>query len=319
VHSKKIRKYAALVKSRGGLRVMLRRYGMMQLLDTAIRETWVGCGMRLLRLFGRCPRNGYGWLEAVLFPTSDYWIRYSRVLDALGNFQHEGTLRLLEVSSGRGGLAWLLYDPHLRICLVDRNPEALGDSRGCNCWRVCADAVNLPFSSNSFEVVISVDTVEHLPDHQRETFITELKRVAARAVIITCPLQSRDGEFRAGEFDQRLREEIKSRNRHVPDWLEEHLREGHPTLEQFSRWLPDVQVTGTQNCYAWLRYASLYFRPFGWLLAGLRHKAVFSERDALPPHWRGTLVWHKRDLGSQTTSDPAIAFESETQSSFIRT
>ena len=307
------RKYNALLKRRGGLRIMIRRYGMVQLLDAVIREVWVACGMRILRCLGRCPSKGYGWLEAILFPTCDYWIRYSQVLDAIGEFEYGETLRLLEVSSGRGGLAWVSFNPRLRICLVDRNPEAVGDARGGNSWRVCADAVSLPFSANSFDLVISVDTVEHLPAQSRETFVTELKRVATHAVIITCPLQSEGGEFRAGDSDRRLRAEIEAANGHVPEWLEDHLREGHPTLEQFSRWLPDARVTGTQNCDAWLQYASLYLRRFGWIVAGLRHRASFSKRDALPPHWRGTLVWRKPDLLTHARPDDAESCAADVQ------
>ena len=306
-----VRKYNLLLNNRGGLRAVLKTYGVMRLLDTAMREAWIGCGIRILRMLGRRPGNSYGWLEAVLFPACDYWLRYSRVLCALADVEYEGTLGLLEVSSGRGGLAWLSRDPRLRICLVDRNEESLSDGRGGDSWRVCADAVRLPFPSNSFDVVLSVDTVEHLPAEHRESFVNELKRIAERAIVITCPLQSESGEFRAGDCDRRLRKEIESAKGHVPEWLEEHLREGHPTLEHLLQWLPDARITGTQNCDAWLRYASLYVRPFGWLIAGLRYRAILGERDAVPPYWRGTLVWDKRSLCLQSHADESAISESE--------
>lgn len=314
-----IRKYGAWLESHGGLDAALRRYGLIHLVDAAIREAWISCGVRILRLLGRSPANGYGWLEALLFPTCDYWTRYARVVEALKGIGHDETLRLLEVSSGRGGIAWLMRDSRIRTCLVDRDPEAVSDARGGNSWRVCADAASLPFAADSFEVVISVDTIEHLPGRDREAFVNELKRVAARVVILTCPMQSEDGEFRAAEFDRKLKQVIKTRNGYVPAWLEEHLQEGHPTREHLLDLLPEARIIGSQNCDAWFRYASAYIRSFGWLIAGLRSRTAFRQRDAVPPHWRGTAVWKKRDLRSQATSDPAIAFESETQPSFVRT
>ena len=302
-------KYGTLLKSRGGLRATMKRYGALHLLDCALREAWMSCGMRILRFLGRSPGNGYGWLEALLFPTCDHWLRYARIFEVLDGIKCDRTMRLLEVSSGRGGIAWLLHKPEIIICLVDRDPDAVGDARGGSSWRVCADAVSLPFADNFFDVVISVDTIEHLPAEQRATFIGELSRVAAQAVVITCPLQSEDREFRAAECDRQLRHEIEIRNGYVPLWLEEHLREGHPSREQLLQLLPEARITGTQNCDAWLRYASLYLRPFGWLIAGLRYRALFNQQDSIPPHWRGTLVWEKPNLSSKLKSESVLELE----------
>jgi ubiquinone/menaquinone biosynthesis C-methylase UbiE len=302
-------KYDVLLNNRGGLRALLKRYGVVRLLDAGMREAWIGCGITILRMLGRCPGNSYGWLEAVLFPTCDYWLRYARVVDVLAGIKPGSPLRLLEVSSGRGGIAWLVRNANFRTCLVDRDPDVVGDARGRDSWRVCADAMSLPFATGSFDVVISVDTMEHLPAGERATFVKELTRVAARAVVITCPLQSQDQEFRAGEFDHQLQQEIATRNGHVPAWLEQHLSEGHPTREQLLQLLPEARITGTQNCDVWLCYASLYLRPFGWLLAGLRYGAMLTERDAVPPYWRGTLVWEKHSLCSQSQPNRSVIFE----------
>src|SRR5215469_3933352 len=288
-----VRKYGAILKSRGGLRAILQRYGIVRVCDAGLREAWLACGTQILRRLGRHPGKGYGWLEAALFPVWDYWVRYSRVVAVVTDVKPGERQRLLEVSSGRGGIAWLFRDPAVRSCLVDRDPQLLRDPRGGASWRVCADAASLPFPSGSFDVVISVDTVEHLPAEIRPIFISELKRVAAHTVVITCPMQSEDGVFRAAEFDRRLRREIQDRGGPVPDWLEEHIREKHPTREQLAALLPEGKITGTQNCDVWLRYSCLYHRPLGWLVAGVRYRSTLARRDAVPPHWRATLVWRK--------------------------
>jgi len=50
-----------------------------------------------------------------------------------------------------------------------------------------ASAVNLPFSDNMFDVVMCNHTLEHIPDIYQA--VNEIKRVAARMVIVTVPKQ----------------------------------------------------------------------------------------------------------------------------------
>src|SRR5580700_296365 len=99
------RKYSAVVNSRGGLRQTIRRHGILRTISAGCREVWVAFGMRILHMLGRQPSSGYGWLEAVLFPTCDYWLRYALVIKGLDNVHPGGSERVIEVSSGRGGLA----------------------------------------------------------------------------------------------------------------------------------------------------------------------------------------------------------------------
>ena len=187
----------------------------------------------------------------------------------------------------------------LKICLVDWSTQLLRDPRGGKAWRVCADACRLPFADNSFDAAVSLDTVEHLPRALRAPFLDELKRVAARAVMLTCPLQSQDGIFQAGDFDLELHRRIKEKKGVQPQWLEEHIQHGHPTKEELFGLLPGAQITGSENCGTWLRYASLYQWAFLWPLAGLFYVVVLRKRDTQPPYRRGLLVWRKPALAEQ--------------------
>ena len=76
-------KYGVALRRHGGIRGLLRRYGALHLADAALRESWESYGMRVLHAIGRSPAKGYGWLEAILSPTADYWFRYALVLSAL--------------------------------------------------------------------------------------------------------------------------------------------------------------------------------------------------------------------------------------------
>jgi Methyltransferase domain len=291
--NKLIGKYSAVLKSRGGLGQTIRRHGLVRVVDAGLREAWVSLGMRTLRLLDRHPGKAYGWLEAVLFPRCDYWLRYAQVVEGLEASGAGEVRRLIEVSSGRGGIAWIFRKADFQICLVDRSPDLLRDGRAGNAWRVCADACRLPFPDDSFDAAVSLDTVEHLPQPLRAPFLQELKRVTKRAVVVTCPLQSGDGEFQGREFDLRLYQEIAQRKGVQPEWLEEHIERGHPTREALCELLPGATVKGSENCPAWVRFSSLYERTFFWPFAGVFYLAFLKKRDAMPPHRRAVLVWKK--------------------------
>ena len=81
--------------------------------------------------------------------------------------------RILEVACGRGGFSRLLASEGALVCGADfsesaiaiakqkllRDPELAGRVN-----YVQADAQNLPFEENAFDIVISCETVEHVPD-----------------------------------------------------------------------------------------------------------------------------------------------------------
>jgi SAM-dependent methyltransferase len=289
----------APLRAYGGIRAALREFGPVQLADAGLREVWVRIGLRLLRLLRLRITREYGWCEALFFPIPDYWLRYAGVINSLEMFCHDKPFRLLEVSSGRGGIASFLGLPDAQVCLVDQTVDILAARHSTSAWRVCADGCVLPFADRSFDIVVSVDTVEHIPQPRRAAFLEELKRIARWGVIITCPLVSEDGRFQARKTDLCLQEELRERNRKVPRWLEEHIDRGHPSVEELLGSLEGAVVKGSQNCESWLRFARFYLRPFVWFFAGFFYLLALKKHDALPPHWRGLMIWQKNGLVRQ--------------------
>jgi SAM-dependent methyltransferase len=208
----------------------------------------------------------------------------------------------VEVASGsNGGIAWALGRQDFGICLVDRSADLLRDSRGRGTLRVGADACRLPFPDNTFDAAVSLDTIEHLPRTARPVFIEELKRVVKRGLVITCPLESADGIFQARKPDLGLSAVIAKRNGVQPGWLREHLRQGHPTREELLELLPGAQVTGSDNCEAWLRFAVLQQRLFLWAFSGLFYLLFLRKEDAEPPYRQALLVWQKQPVAPDPT------------------
>ena len=72
-----------MLETHGGLRAILRKYGIVRLIDGAMREAWESWGMRILYRWGRGPEKTYGWLEGFFSPRCDFWIFYTQVIAAL--------------------------------------------------------------------------------------------------------------------------------------------------------------------------------------------------------------------------------------------
>jgi hypothetical protein len=79
----------------------------------------------------------------------------------------------------------------------------------------------------------------------------------------------------------------------LPGWLQEHLQHGHPTREELLEILPGAQVTGSDNCGEWLRFATLQQRLMMWPFTGVYYLLFLRRQDSDPPHRQALLVWQK--------------------------
>lgn len=89
---------------------------------------------------------------------------------------------------------------------------------------------NLPFAPNSFDIVSSIDVLEHIPKTKRERFIKNLAKVASQIVILSFPLGTK-GHLR---FEKELARWLSQKGQDVT-YLNEHIRYGLPTLEEVKK------------------------------------------------------------------------------------
>lgn len=105
-----------------------------------------------------------------------------------------------------------------------------------NSGDVLADGRNLPFNNKCFDVVTSIDVIEHVPKKDRKKFINELLRVAKKKVIISAPL----GNKQHIEAEKELLRLLVQRSLNS-SYLEEHIKNGLPTNEELREYVRKFQ------------------------------------------------------------------------------
>jgi SAM-dependent methyltransferase len=150
----------------------------------------------------------------------DQYQRYRLVADVIERLR-EGSdpLQILDVGGGEGTI--LDFLPEDRITILDHSDaeDVPGFVRG--------DATALPFEDESFDYVASVDVYEHIEPASRERYLSELRRVARRGVLLAAPFDSE--AVRAAERVANECHHAVHLNENV--WLKEHAEKGLPQLD----------------------------------------------------------------------------------------
>jgi hypothetical protein len=117
---------------------------------------------------------------------------------------------------------------------------------------VKGDGTALHFDDASFDLVVSADTLEHIPRPQREQFWCELLRVARHGVILLAPFDT-SGVAAAEDV---LFEYIKVELHAEHQQLKEHREYGLPELDRWLAFLEkknvDTRAYPTGYLHAWL-------------------------------------------------------------------
>jgi hypothetical protein len=128
----------------------------------------------------------------------------ARLLEAPG--------RVLDVGGVRGVLALFLPESSVTTANVERPTDVL------------LDGARLPFCDASFDAVTSLDVLEHVSPDARSSHVAELARVAATAVVLSCPLGTEE-HVRAEQDLARWYRGVTGRSHR---FLDEHLANGLP-------------------------------------------------------------------------------------------
>ena len=90
---------------------------------------------------------------------------------------------ILDVGCGNGAITNVLGEKYL-VTGIDRSEKALSFVKTN---KIKAEASDLPFADNSFDLVFCSEVLEHLPEDVFQKTIDELKRVAGKYIMISVP------------------------------------------------------------------------------------------------------------------------------------
>ncbi|MHB1004362.1 MAG: methyltransferase domain-containing protein [Chloroflexota bacterium] len=223
--------------------------------------------------------------------------------------RHSGKTRLsvLDVGGHQGFARCVLVDD--TVVVVD-----LAEARTPGYVR--GSGAELPFRDAAFDLVISLDTLEHVAPGRRCEFAGELHRVAAEAVALTAPFASPETLFAEGL----LYEFIKSTLGADHDQLREHVALGLPDLDEYlakTRALgAEVVALPSGNVHVWLflmvlRHALMALPDSEGLIEMTDRffNGRYAASDRMPPSYRHLVVSSRRK-GSQWLAEVGAAYVS---------
>ena len=115
-----------------------------------------------------------------------------------------------------------------------------------------ADITDNDIPNDSFDVVLSTDVLEHVPESGKRKFVEECLRISKDLCIIAGPFMT-DGVDRAEVIVNDFNKQLFGSGQ---DWLEEHLFYGKPRLEMFYDILEAQKIPhhefGSQSLMTWL-------------------------------------------------------------------
>jgi len=269
----------------GSLEEIVKKIGVIAIIDFAISNF-----LNLIsKRFYRSNSANYGLSEAFFRSRDiDRWSRYMYVANEIQKTKTKSSV--LDIGSGGLGISGFLSPERsdLNFFLLDVRKDAFKGLRRVH--RIVGDGCKLPFRDKAFDIVVSVDTAEHIPKLSRHNFYKELKRVCKKRIILTCPIQSSDGIFQGKKYDITF-QYFYERNYGVKEPnTAQHISAGHPTIEEIKRELPHSAIYGYKNCDIWLKYMLFSPKPFLDLFTGLLYNSFWKRNDDKPPYWGAIIV-----------------------------
>lgn len=155
----------------------------------------------------------------------DQYQRYKMVEELVALIRQGRRLRILDVGGHPGFIADFL--PEDDTFILDTLPfqrPVLSLVEGPN--YVQGDGARLPFEDASFDLVVSVDALEHIPPDRRAGFLEEQLRASMNYVLLAAPFEDENVSL----AEQIVNEFFIKKIGHPNHSLEEHFANGLPRL-----------------------------------------------------------------------------------------
>ena len=251
----------------------------------------------------------------------DQHSRYRVCADILEQLASGQPLRILDVGSGGECLLGQLM-PGADITYVDpllaEHPEPTEKM-------IAKDFFEAGFEARSFDFVVSIDFLEHIPADMRENFLRRSSELATRAVVLLCPCAD-TGE--AAEVDRLISDSYQNITGQAYPWLVDHHELGLPLVRDVTSvfeslgW--DVQRTANGHT-PWLRDLLLPIlclwdqgaRATAMELSKFFNREFFAY-DNIPPCYRQVFVAYPHDQGLDLALETRTQMPKEMQQAWSR-
>jgi SAM-dependent methyltransferase len=225
----------------------------------------------------------------------DHFARYQLAADVVDAVLASRPTRVLDVGGGPGSLQAFLPDDFV----IASDLSFPSDWHTPAPSLVLADGARLPFPDDSFDVVVTLDTLEHVTPEQRPALLSEVVRVSRGWVLVACPCATPG----VAEADAALLSFVRHRfgeEFETVGILTEHLAYGHPDPGEVERCLSEagaeVAIFPSGRLDRWLPMMILFYtlmalgrddpveRVQSW------YNAVFYRDDLRAPAYRQAFL-----------------------------
>jgi hypothetical protein len=164
---------------------------------------------------------------------------------------------------------------------------------------VQASGADIPFGPGEFDVVLSLDTLEHIPGVDRTAFLHEAMRVARHAVVLVNPVQSLEADLAEELLDEYVRWLLDAQQEQLAEHRAFELPDFEGTAAEFDREGMHTYGFRLANVHNWLfmMVAKHYLISMRDERASAFERALdryynlsFFETDRAAPGYRGAIV-----------------------------
>ena len=207
---------------------------------------------------------------------------------------HSPKSKILDVGGYPGVLHHFVSPVYFDVHVLDVAPD---DGSIPNYTQ--GSGMDLPYPDHSFDIVTALDTLEHIPNTQREQFLTEMMRVARHACVLVNPVQSVEADVAEETLDEYIRWVLDAQQEQLREHRDFGLPDASATSDAFERNGWRTHSFPTANVYNWL----LMMIAKHYLISLRDDKAAgfertldrfynltFSDSDRSLPAYRGVLV-----------------------------
>lgn len=230
-------------------------------------------------------------MHPLISSSFDRFARYSHVERVRALLGPE-PLEILDVGDPYGTLD-LLFPQDRTISLDIYAEEPPRHERHAH---VIGSGFDLPFPDDSFDLVTSHDTLEHLPAGRKSEFLAELVRVSRGPVVVVAPF----ADPRTTRCEGIVNAYYVARFGHEMYQLAEHAASGLPDLEVTLRWITDRGLEARVYSDGWLYHWLSFMLLKAHLISEQDHDTdrrvdtafnqLLREADRRAPHYRRAVV-----------------------------